>query len=108
MEARPEAELFLSLGNWVGKEKKWITKKGTTTTVVRPFLHPPPFLLQILRKVSFFEENLRILKHNFFFFEKEKNFQDFVIFYKKRDFGMDFRSEISTLKVEFGQISFSF
>ena len=42
----PEAELFSSLGNWVGKEKKWIKKKGTTTTTTTTtgaiFFAPPP------------------------------------------------------------------
>ena len=39
----PEAELFSSLGNWVGKEKKWIKKKGTTTTGTTFFVPPPYF-----------------------------------------------------------------
>ena len=38
---------------------------------VPPFL-PSPFLLQILTKVSFFEENLRILSDNFYFLRKRK------------------------------------
>ena len=55
-EVGPKAELFSSLGNYVGKEKKWIKKKVRW----RPaddsdkFCTPLFFLLQILRKVSFF------------------------------------------------------
>ena len=61
-EARPKVEL-VELGNWVRKRKKWMKKKVRRhDTTERQFLHPPPpgpplSLLQIWRKMSFFEEN---------------------------------------------------
>ena len=39
----PEAELFSSLGNWVGNRKKVDKKKGTTTTTRPTFFAPPYF-----------------------------------------------------------------
>ena len=65
----PQADLFSSLGNWVGKEKKWI-KKGTTTTGTTFFA--PPISLAKFKKMSVFEENLRILSDSFYFLRKRK------------------------------------
>jgi hypothetical protein len=50
----PEAEIFSSLGKRVGKEKKWIKKKGTTTTTGTTFFAPPLISLANFKKsVSF-------------------------------------------------------
>ena len=61
----PEAELFSSLGNWVRKEKKWIKKKRYDDDGDHVFCTTPPIFLANFKKMSVFEENLRILKHNF-------------------------------------------
>ena len=67
-----EAELISSLGNWVGNRKKVDKKKRYDDDDGYDLFCPPLFVLQILRKVSVFEENLRILKHNFYFLRKRK------------------------------------
>ena len=70
----PEAELFSSLRNWVGNRKKVDKKKGTTTTTTTTGItfFAPPISLANFKKMSVFEENLKILKHNFYFLRKRK------------------------------------
>jgi hypothetical protein len=85
----PEAELFSSLGNWVGTEKKVDKKKRYDDDATHIFCTTPLFLLQILRKCQFLKKISGFCQTAFIFWEREK-FQDFVIFYKKIDFCMDF------------------
>jgi hypothetical protein len=114
-EARPNSEFrlpeqcaFFTAPELDCKWKKVDKKKGTTTTHDRRFLYTPISLANVKKSISFWRKSQDFVKE-VFFWDKEK-FQDFVIFYKKLDFGMAFSAhfKISTLNLEFGQIFFSF
>ena len=78
----PEAELFSSLGNWVGKKK--VDKKKRYDDDGTHVFCPPLFPLQILRKCQFLKKISEFWNTPFIFWEREKFVE------------------------EFGQISFSF
>ena len=74
-EARPKAELFSSLGNWVGNRKKVDKKKrydDDDDDHHDVFCAPLPICLANFKKVSVFEENFRILSDRFYFLRKRK------------------------------------
>ena len=74
----PEAELFSSLGNWVGNRKKVDKKKGTTTTTTSTttmfFVPPPICFVNFKKSVSFWRksQDFAIFVRQLFFLRKRK------------------------------------
>ena len=92
-EAEGRASLVWGRALFVARELGWkqkkVDKKKRYDDDATDVFCPPLFVLQIWRKCQFLKKISKFWNTTFFFWEREK-FQDFVIFYKKFNFGMDF------------------
>ena len=77
----PEAELFSSLGNWVGNRKKVDKKKRYHDGDDHVFCTPPICLANFKKSVSFWRKSQDFVRQ-LLFFEKEKNFRILLFFIK--------------------------